>query len=176
MILKLKRTPGIYLVGFMGAGKTTVGRLLADRLGWNFVDLDQEIEAETQQPIAEIFDQRGEAEFRRLEREALRRRVQAIECGRPTVMAVGGGAFAQPDNCALLQDNGVTIWLDASLELVRERVSRAAHRPLARDPQAFARLFETRRNAYARADVRIPVAADDPDPVVQRILELEIFR
>ena len=96
MILKLKRTPGIYLVGFMGSGKSTIGRLLAERIGWHFVDLDAEIEAAQSMSILEIFETRGEAEFRRFERETLRQHVRAIECGRPAVLALGGGAIVQP--------------------------------------------------------------------------------
>ncbi len=75
MILKLKQTPGIYLVGFMGCGKSTVGSALADELGWSFFDLDQEIEKAAGASVAEIFDQRGESEFRTLETEALKKRV-----------------------------------------------------------------------------------------------------
>lgn len=175
MIVKLARTPGIYLVGFMGSGKTTVGRLLADRLGWNFADLDEDIEAEQQMKIAEIFDRYGEQRFREIEREALRRRVRAIQRGEPTVLALGGGAFAQPDNYALLEDNGVTIWLDCPLDLARRRVEQDANRPLARDPETFERLYQERRAGYARADHRIEVTGDDPEPVVEAILRLPIF-
>jgi len=81
MLLKLKRTPGIYLAGFMGSGKTEVGRLLADELGWNFVDLDADIEAAQGMPITEIFDTRGEPEFRQMERAALQERVREVERG-----------------------------------------------------------------------------------------------
>ncbi len=88
MILKLKRTPGIYLVGFMACGKTTVGRMLAEELGWHFVDLDDDIEAKPQCSIEEILDQRGEEELRRLEHEAIVSRVHAIEGGTPTVIAL----------------------------------------------------------------------------------------
>src|SRR4051794_16672137 len=93
MILKLKRTPGIYLVGFMGSGKSTVGRALAEELGWRFVDLDQEIEQSQGMSVSEIFEQRGEPAFREIETAALRQQVKAIECGRPHVVALGGGAF-----------------------------------------------------------------------------------
>ena len=92
MILKLKRTPGIYLVGFMGSGKTTIGRHLADELGWSFADLDADIEAEQGTTIAQIFDTRGEDEFRRIETAAIQKRVRMIEKGRPMVLALGGGA------------------------------------------------------------------------------------
>src|SRR6185295_16056948 len=93
MILKLKRTPGIFLVGFMGSGKSTVGRVLAEELGWGFADLDEDIEKREGMAIAEIFDSRGEAEFRKAETAALRERVRMVEGGRPWVIALGGGAF-----------------------------------------------------------------------------------
>lgn len=176
MILKLKRTPGIYLVGFMGSGKSTIGRLLAERIGWHFVDLDAEIEAAEGMSILEIFETRGEAEFRRLEREAMRERVRAIECGRPTVLALGGGAIVQPENYALVENNGITIWLDCPFETVCRRVEPASHRPLARDPVSFALLYETRRECYARADYRIPIESDDPAAAVEAALRLPLFK
>jgi shikimate kinase len=176
MILKLKRTPGIYLVGFMGSGKSTIGRLLADRIGWHFVDLDAEIEATQGMRILEIFETRGEAEFRRIEREKMRALVRAIESGRPTVLALGGGAIVQPENYALVENNGVAIWLDCPFETVRRRVESASHRPLARDPVSFAQLYEARRESYARADYRIAIESDDPAVVVEAALRLPLFK
>ena len=85
-------------------------------IGWHFVDLDAEIEAQEKTSILEIFETRGEAEFRRLEREAMRAHVRTIECGRPAVLALGGGAIVQPENFALIENNGVTIWLDCPFE------------------------------------------------------------
>jgi shikimate kinase len=176
MILKLKRTPGIYLAGFMGSGKSTIGRLLADRLGWHFVDLDTEVEARARMRIFEIFEAQGEAEFRKLERETMREKVRAIECGRPTVVALGGGAIVKPENFALLENNGITIWLDCPLDIVRRRVEPASHRPLARDPEAFARLYEARRESYSRADYRISIESDDPAVAVKAVLALPLFK
>ena len=89
MNLRLKQTPGIYLLGFMASGKSTVGRHLAHRLGWSFFDLDDEIEAAEQTTIAQIFDTRGEAEFRRIESEMLAQHVRSIEHGRAAVVALG---------------------------------------------------------------------------------------
>ncbi len=176
MILKLKRTPGIYLVGFMGSGKSTIGSLLAERIGWHFVDLDAEIEAGARMSILEIFETQGEAEFRRLEREKLRAHVRSIERGRPAVMALGGGAMVPAENYALLENNGVIIWLDCPFEMVRRRVSLASHRPLARDPAGFAELYESRRESYERADYRIPIEGDDPDEVLEAVLKLPLFK
>src|SRR5215831_1052623 len=118
MNLRLKRTPGIYVVGFMGAGKSTVGRHLAHRLGWSFFDTDHEIEAAEQSTIPEIFSSRGEPEFRRIESAILEQHVRWIERGRPAVLALGGGAFTLPANRALLAENGVSIWLDCPFETV----------------------------------------------------------
>jgi shikimate kinase len=176
MNLKLKRTPGIYLVGFMGSGKSTIGRLLAERLGWHFADIDEEIEAAEGMPIGEIFDARGEAEFRRIEHAAILARVRAIERGRATVIALGGGAFAQEGSRALVSDHGITIWLDCPFEIVERRVAQAAHRPLARDPAKFAELYQARREFYRRADYRIPIENDDPSGPVAAICRLPLFQ
>jgi len=175
MILKLKRTPGIYVVGFMAAGKTTIGRLLADELGWGFADIDEDIETSEGMKIADIFDQRGEEEFRRIESEAIRKRVVTVKSGRPLVVALGGGAFGQPANYELVEEHGVTMWLDCPFNIVEQRVARASHRPLARNPEHFRALYETRRPAYERADFRIPVVSDDPAVAVGAILALPIF-
>ena len=170
MNLKLKRTPGIYVVGFMASGKSTIGRLLARRLGWNFFDTDQEIEAAEKMTIAKIFDARGEAEFRRIESGVIRRHIRSVERGRPTVLALGGGAFAAQANRDLLENNGVTVWLDCPFEVVERRVALAAHRPLARDPRQLAALYHARREAYRLADICVPIENDDPAGVVEAIL------
>ena len=175
MITKLKRTPGIYMVGFMACGKSTVGRLLADRLGWAFADVDDDIEARRRISISEIFDTLGEPAFRDLEHQALLARVRDIERGVPCVLALGGGAYAQPRNFELVRDNGVTIWLDCPFAIVERRVAAATHRPLARDAAKFAGLYATRREAYARADYRVEIAGDDPEVSVQAILALPLF-
>jgi shikimate kinase len=176
MNLRLKRTPGVYMVGFMGSGKTTIGRHLARRLGWNFFDTDDEVEAAEQMTISQIFTQRGEDEFRRIEAEIIRQHVGWIERGRPAVLALGGGAFAEPRNSERLENNGITVWLDCPFETVERRVRGAAHRPLARDPGAFAALYEARRDIYRLADVSIPITCDDPESVVSLILNHELFR
>ena len=170
MNLKLKRTPGIYLVGFMGCGKSTVGRALAGRLGWSFFDIDSEIEEAEDRPIAGIFAARGEAEFRRIETEAIGRRVARVECGSPAVVALGGGAFAIESNRELLEDNGITVWLDCPFEMVARRVAGDPRRPLAQDPERFAGLYRSRIEGYRLADVRIAIASDDPAAAVEAIL------
>jgi shikimate kinase len=170
MNLKLKRTPGIYLVGFMGSGKSTIGRVLAHRLGWSFFDMDHEIEAAEGTTIREIFEARGEQEFRRIETAIIARNVAWIEQGRPSVLALGGGAFAREGNRALVGDRGVSVWLDCPFEIVERRASETAHRPLSLNPEQFAALYEERVEAYRLADIHIPITGDDPDPVVESIL------
>ena len=175
MILKLVRSPGIYLVGFMGSGKTTVGRLLADRLGWHFVDLDCEIEAEQEKSIPDIFGQCGEEHFRRLETEAIRKKTRQVRSGRPMVVALGGGAFAQAENYELLEDNGVTIWLDCPVDVAWRRVQQNQNRPLAREHAKFIELYESRRASYERASFRIDSRCDNPAVAVEAICKLPIF-
>ncbi len=175
MILTLKRTPAIYMVGFMACGKSTVSRLVAERLGWQFIDLDQEIEQQQGASIAEIFQTRGEAEFRRLETEAIRACVQQAERGRPLVMALGGGAYIQPENYELLSNHGITIWLDCPLEILKQRVQGDLTRPLASDPERFERLYAERRPYYARADFRIDTSGLSPEQAADAVLALPIF-
>ena len=175
MNLTLKRTPAIYLVGFMGSGKSTVGRMLAEHLGWPFADLDTEIEKDQRTSINEIFSTRGEEAFRQIEHEALRKCVKRVQSGRPLVLSLGGGAFTRAENIALLSGNGISIWLDTTFDVVKHRVEGASHRPLARDPVRFKELFESRREAYARADQRITLEVDDSRQALARILELPIW-
>ncbi len=170
MNIKLKRTPGIYVVGFMGSGKSMIGRLLAHELGWSFFDLDHEIEAAEKTSITEIFGTRGEPEFRRIETEMLQQHISWIEQGRPAVVALGGGAFAQDRNRALLEGRGITVWLDCPLEMAAERAALASHRPLARDPGQFAALYQERLPSYRLANIHIPVTTDDPHVAVAAIL------
>jgi shikimate kinase len=175
MTLKLKRTPGIYLVGFMGSGKSTVGRALADELGWRFFDLDEEIERREGITVAEIFDQRGEETFRYIESAVLRERVRNVQSGHPQVVSLGGGAILSEENFELVSNNGVTIWLDCDFSHVERRIAGQNHRPLARDPERLRALFESRRPGYARADYRIEVVDDDARAAVMRILALPLF-
>jgi shikimate kinase len=175
MLLKLKRTPGIYLVGFMGCGKSTVGRALADHIGWNFIDLDEEIERAQGAAIPEIFEQKGEAAFREIEAAALRERVKLVDRGRPFVIALGGGAFLSDDNVKTLTRSGVTIWLDCPLDTVERRVAGFEHRPLARDPEMFRELYESRRASYSRAEYRVEVNGDDAEATVRDIMALSLL-
>jgi shikimate kinase len=175
MTLKLKRTPGIYLVGFMAAGKSTIGSALAEQLGWPFVDIDLEIERQEQLTIAQLFTDRGEAAFRDLETAMIRKRVNSIRAGCPSVVALGGGAFVQPKNWELLENNGITIWLDCPFDLVCRRLNGDVTRPLARDLSRLAQIFEDRRPLYSRADFRVEITTEDVCGAVGRILQLPLF-
>jgi shikimate kinase len=175
MTLKLKRTPGLYLLGFMASGKTTIGQAVANELGWSFADVDTEIEREQRRTIADIFSEHGEAHFRDLEADAIRRHVAHVEAGLPWVIALGGGAILRPATWELVHNNGVTIWLDCPLEIVRRRLRDDVTRPLARDRAGLAQLYITRRPLYARADFRIEIDSDDVSESASRILRLPIF-
>jgi len=159
----------IFVVGFMGAGKSTVGRALAARLAWRFIGLDDEIEAAEGAKISDIFAQRGEDEFRRIESEALRR---LLASGSDAVIALGGGAFTIAANRDLIRDHGPSIWLDCPFDVVQRRVAQFTHRPLARDPHRFAALYHARREHYAKATYRIPIESDDPEPAVAQAFGL----
>jgi shikimate kinase len=175
MILKLKRTPGIFLVGFMGSGKSTVGRALAEELGWEFVDLDEHIEKREGTPITEIFETRGETGFRLCETAALRERIRSVEGGRPCVVALGGGAFLNEENFQMVSNNGVSNWLDCPFATVERRLAGHGHRPLARDPEKLRELFAVRRSGYERADYCIAVETDDAAATAAKILALPLF-
>src|SRR4026207_369314 len=115
----------IYLVGFMGSGKTTAGGLLARKLGWSFIDLDHEIERGEGRSISDIFRVSGEPHFRRLEREYLERLSHTSR----GVIALGGGTFIDPDNRKLAEDTGLTVWLKVSFDKLVHRVKMEGTRP-----------------------------------------------
>ena len=160
----------IYLVGFMGSGKSTIGRLLAKRMGMRFVDLDDDIEKAEGRSIADVFSNDGEARFRDAEHAALAERVRR---GDAVVLALGGGAFMfsrGTGNCwrARVRASGAA---DCPFERASERVARFAQRPLAKDPAQFRALFDKRQADYSLADLRIPISSDDPEDAVRLIVE-----
>src|SRR3954451_19687077 len=157
MNLKLKRKPGIYFIGFMACGQSTIILWYAEEIGWRFADLDDDIEARQKMTIQDIFANFGEEEFRRIEFEAMRNRVQMVRRGSPTVLALGGGAFTREENITLLTEHGITVWIDTPFEIVRQRVAQCSHRPLARDAEGFEKLYYARRPFYERAEYHLPV-------------------
>jgi shikimate kinase len=162
----------IYLLGFMGSGKSTVGPLLARGLGWPFIDLDQVIEAGQGLTIREIFEQAGEPFFRQLEQAALTEMART----EPAVIALGGGTFVQTANVELIRGSGgIAIWLDCSVDELRRRCEGLTNRPLFQDAESFARLLEQRLPYYQRADYRISTEGQSPEDVVESILHLNLF-
>ena len=141
----------IYLVGFMGAGKSTVARALAQRLGWSVEDLDELIETQEQRTIAEIFSTEGEAEFRKMEQILL----QELRPRRHVVVATGGGTFVDSASRALIATDGVSVWLDVSFETVVKRLPSDGTRPLATDRSTMHGLWRVRRPAYRLAELKL---------------------
>jgi shikimate kinase len=157
----------VFLVGFMGSGKTAVGRLLAARLGVPFVDLDERVERDAGAPVRSLFEHEGEAAFRVREREALARVCAELrESG--GVVATGGGTFIDPANRERIAAAGVSVWLDAPLASVVRRIPRDGSRPLYGQAVEVARLFGERRVHYARATHRVDAGLDDPARVADR--------
>ena len=159
----------IVLVGFMAAGKSKIGRLLAARLGVAFVDSDAEIERELGAPVADIFRTSGEGAFREAERRVIARLVP----GPPQVISIGGGAFVGADTRRTLNAAADTVWLDPPFDLIAERVARSTSRPLAasRSREELRQLWEERRPSYAEAHIRIETTDEDPERAVDRIIE-----
>lgn len=147
-------TRPIVLVGLMGAGKTSVGRRLAEKLGIPFVDADHEIEAAAGKPIREIFADHGEAYFR----EGERRVIQRLIGNGAQVLATGGGAYMNDETRARIQEHGISVWLRASLPILMKRVGKRPDRPLLQtdDPEGVMRgLIEKRYPVYALANVTV---------------------
>lgn len=170
------RTPGqaltaISLVGFMGAGKTTVGRALAAKLGWEFIDLDDLIQARDGRTISEIFDLSGEKAFRNLEKQLLQELVSSSRVN-ASVLSLGGGAFIDNTNQQLLRENGIpAVFLDASAEELFGRCQQAGvDRPLLRDRNSFSALYERRRPAYMNAALCIQTGGREIASVVDEIV------
>lgn len=163
MLRLLGRKP-LVLIGMMGAGKTTVGRRLAARLGRDFLDSDEEIEKAAQMTIPEMFAQHGEAEFRSGENRVIARILKDDDI----VLATGGGAFINPDTRALIKSVSLSVWIKADFDLLFARVSKRSNRPLLKTEnprQTLHNLIEARYPVYAEADVTV-VSRDVPHEAV----------
>lgn len=162
----------IALVGLMGVGKTTIGRRLANRLGRPFLDADAEVEAAAGRTVAEIFADFGEAAFRDGERKVIAR---LLEEPAPIVLALGGGAFMDPDTRALIKTHALSVWLRADVDTLFERVMRKpGQRPLLEtdDPKGvLERLHAERSPVYAQADIIVASDAVSHDTTVQRLID-----
>ena len=162
------RPARVVLVGFMGSGKTSVGRVLARRLGYRFEDMDQRIEERTGRRIADIFRDDGEEAFREMELEEARTLVSLP--GR--VVATGGGAFTRPLTRALLQEGALTVWLRCDLERILARVPADGSRPLAGNRDIMPALLAEREPFYRMANVAVDASAGTPREVAGRIVGL----
>lgn len=158
----------VFLTGFMGSGKTTVGRLLSDRLELPFIDLDSEIELRAGMSVKEIFERGGEALFRRLEQETL-----ATAVARPeAVIATGGGTVTVERNLRLLDEGGVSVWIDPPFSIISQRIGALGKedRPLFQTEAQALELYRQRLPAYRRADFRLEVdPGEAPEEVAARI-------
>jgi shikimate kinase len=161
----------IVLVGLMGAGKSSIGRRLAQRIGLEFLDADAEIERAAGCTIEEIFARFGEPAFRDGERRVIQR---LLEEGRPIVLATGGGAFMDGETRAAVRQHGISVWLRADIEVLLRRVARRSNRPLLKqgDPrEVLERLMAARHPVYAEADLVVDSDDSPPEATVDRVIE-----
>lgn len=169
-LLSLLGDRPLVLVGMMGAGKTTVGRRLANRLGRHFLDSDEEIETAAGMSIEDMFANHGEADFRAGEARVIARLLKDTNI----VLGTGGGAFIQPDTRALIKQQALSVWIKAEFELLFARVSRRSNRPLlktANPRETLKGLIDARYPVYAEADVTV-VSTDVPqDQVASDVID-----
>jgi shikimate kinase len=159
----------LFLVGFMGCGKSTVGRAVATLRACGFVDLDDQIESREKMEISRIFEERGEPHFREIETRVL----TTLDLSPPKVVALGGGTFTFPRNIEFVKRQGVSLFLDCPLDLLRARCETFQHRPLfLRDPVKLADLFYARLPFYRCADYRVEVSDAPPEDVARKIVNL----
>jgi shikimate kinase len=162
----MKRKNLLFLVGFMGAGKSTIGPLLARELNWDFIDMDQAIEISEGRPITQIFLEKGEAYFRRLESQ----KIQDLRTKKSCVIALGGGAFIQESNRLLIQDIGFSVFLDCALNVILERCPNDGTRPLFLSLEKVEALHAARLPYYHMSDFRVDVTNQTPERIVETIL------
>jgi shikimate kinase len=160
----------VVLTGFMAVGKTAVGRRLARRLGYEFIDTDQLIEQQSGMTIASIFERLGEAEFRARERQA----IAELAPAKPSVIATGGGTFVEEANRLKLKQLGVVVCLVTSLETILDRAGRNDARPLAQGDarRRLTELYESRKPAYGKADVLVETDGLTVDQAVSRVFAM----
>jgi shikimate kinase len=160
-------TDKIYLVGFMAAGKSTIARALSRRLGWPALDIDEMIEQRERATVAEIFARRGEPHFRAVERAVLAEQLPS----RHVIVATGGGTFADPQNRAIINADGVSVWIDVPLERLIARVPTDGRRPLAADRAEFERLFHLRVATYQQAHIRLDASLRGVHALVDELMD-----
>ncbi len=158
-------TDRFFLVGFMGTGKSTLGRQVAEQMGLPFFDLDERIEKAAGMKVAEIFAREGEEGFRRRESDALR---EIVETAGPFVLATGGGAFTLDVNRRLMKSSGVVVWLDVPIGEILGRID-GGERPLWKTPQEVRELHECRQSSYREAHFRLPLDGAGPAEAAVRL-------
>jgi shikimate kinase len=158
----------VFLVGFMAAGKSTAGRALAQKLSFQFVDLDDKIEARAQKTVREIFAEFGESHFRQLEREA----IQACGELKNTIIALGGGAYVAEENRTILRTIGTTVWLDCPLDVCLSRIIADGSRPLAKSEEEMRELLNKRLPAYSQANIRLEVDKKSAEQIAEEIIAI----
>jgi len=162
--------PRIYLIGFMGAGKSTVGVQLAEQLGFEFHDLDEVIEEETGKSIPELFREDGEERFRDLETQFLREQSRSSN---PLVLATGGGVPQREENRQIMRETGITIYLDVDFDVIYDRIREGENRPLVPDGEdayeELRSLWERRQKFYREADVVVELSDETPGAVVREL-------
>ena len=161
------RTEKIFLVGFMAAGKSSLAHELAERLKWKVEDIDDRIEAREHMTVSEIFSQRGESYFRTIERAVLTEILPLTH----TVVATGGGTFADPNNQVVINSNGVSIWIDVPIDQIISRLSPDKRRPLASNRAQFDQLYALRQSAYAKAHLRLDGGLAPVGELVDRVID-----
>jgi shikimate kinase len=160
----------LVFVGLMGAGKTCIGRKIAERFNLPFVDADNEIEAAAGCSIADIFAKFGETEFRDGERRVIRR----LLTSEPMVLSTGGGAFMDPETRALIREHAIAVWLRADIDLLVKRTAGRTHRPILNrgEPrEILGGLMEQRYPVYAEADITVDCIDESPDAMTDRVAE-----
>ena len=161
------KTDKIYLVGFMGAGKTTLAQALARRLGWRAEDVDMLVEARERRTVAEIFAREGEPYFRALERQV----IFSLLPARHVVVATGGGTFVDPENRAAINADGVSVWIDVPLDELLSRIPANGRRPLASDLTQMTLLYEGRRLAYEQAHIKLDAARARSEELLDELVD-----
>jgi shikimate kinase len=156
----------VYLIGFMGAGKTTIGQVLARKMGWKFIDLDQEIEEGEHRQVADIFREKGEPHFRTLERQYLKQ----VSYSAQAVIALGGGTYIDPQNQVLADATGLTVWLKVSFARIGDRVKMDGTRPKFDNPEEAERLYQSREPHYAVARMHVSTEDRSPELIADEIV------
>jgi shikimate kinase len=156
----------VYLIGFMGAGKTTIGRQLAKKLRWKFIDLDRAIEEGEHRQVSEIFREQGEPQFRTIEQHYLKE----VSSSNRAVIALGGGTYIDPQNRTVADKSGLTVWLKVSFAKVADRVKMDGTRPKFDNREEAERLYQKREPYYALAKLHVSTDDGTPESVADEII------